>query len=84
MTARDLLDELRSEGVSVVAEIDLDGPDTALTEDRIALARRLKPQMLRLLFGPLPPSHVLNLPANAALLDAWCPLPMFWPALDYL
>jgi len=35
---------------------------------------------MRLLFGPLPPSLVLALPAAAAALESWCPLPLHWPA----
>ena len=36
----------------------------------------------RLLFGPLKPSEVIELPAAARLLDAWCPLPLYWPTQD--
>ena len=36
----------------------------------------------RLLFGPLKPSEVIELPAAARLLDAWCPLPLYWPPQD--
>ena len=36
----------------------------------------------RLFFGPLPPSQVVALPLEAALLESWCPLPLFWPRLD--
>lgn len=36
----------------------------------------------RLLFGPLRPSLVVPLPAQAALLDAWCPLPLAWATQD--
>ena len=32
---------------------------------------------MRLLCGPLPPSLVLPLPAAAAPLEQWCPLPLF-------
>lgn len=38
--------------------------------------------MLRLLLGPLKPSQVLPLPARAAILDAWCPLPARWTGQD--
>lgn len=42
-------------------------------------------QLKRLLFGPLPPRLVAPLPSSvAALLQAWCPLPMFLPRLDYV
>lgn len=36
----------------------------------------------RLLLGPLSPSRVMPLPRRAALLDAWCPLPLAWPTQD--
>ncbi len=36
----------------------------------------------RLLFGPLRPSLVMPLPARAAILDAWCPLPLAWATQD--
>jgi hypothetical protein len=35
------------------------------------------PTMTRLLFGPLRPSQVMALPAEAAVLDQWCPLPLY-------
>ena len=37
---------------------------------------------MRLLLGPLPPSAVLALPVGAALLEQWCPLPLFWGRQD--
>jgi GNAT superfamily N-acetyltransferase len=40
------------------------------------------PEAHRLLFGPLPPSLVRPLPRRAAVLDAWCPLPLFWRRQD--
>ncbi len=39
-------------------------------------------QAHRLLFGPLKPSEVVALPAAAQALEAWCPLPLFWPTQD--
>lgn len=36
----------------------------------------------RLLFGPLRPSQVMDLPAEAALLEAWGPLPLAWRTQD--
>ena len=41
-------------------------------------------QAHRLLFGPLPPSQVMELPAGGHLLEAWCPLPLYWPDLDHV
>jgi predicted N-acetyltransferase YhbS len=40
------------------------------------------PTAMRLLFGPLAPSQVMPLPANAAPLEPWCPLPLTWPRQD--
>ena len=37
---------------------------------------------MRLLCGPLSPSLVLSLPAAAAPLEQWCPLPLFWGRQD--
>ena len=37
---------------------------------------------MRLLFGPLPASQMLALPASAAVLEQWCPLPLSWPHQD--
>jgi GNAT superfamily N-acetyltransferase len=37
---------------------------------------------MRLLFGPVRPSAVLDLPADAAVLDQWCPLPLYWAHQD--
>jgi hypothetical protein len=38
----------------------------------------------RVLFGPLPPWQVIKLPPQAALLNAWCPLPMYLPEQDHV
>jgi predicted N-acetyltransferase YhbS len=38
--------------------------------------------LVRLLFGPLPPTAVVPLPADAAALAAWCPLPLGVPRQD--
>ena len=37
---------------------------------------------MRALFGPAPPSLVLELPSKAAILEQWCPLPLHWPRQD--
>lgn len=39
--------------------------------------------LTRILFGPLPPSMVMDLPA-AAILEAWCPLPLAVPHQDHV
>lgn len=40
--------------------------------------------LMRLLFGPLPPSHVLPLPPAARVLESWCPLPLALPRPDHV
>ncbi len=40
------------------------------------------PLLLRTLFGPLPAGATTPLPRAAALLDAWCPLPLGLPRQD--
>ena len=37
---------------------------------------------MRVFFGPLPPAAVTTVPATAATLLAWCPLPLGWPRQD--
>ncbi len=37
---------------------------------------------MRLLFGPLPPSQVMEIPPRASILETWAPLPLAWPASD--
>lgn len=37
---------------------------------------------MRLLFGPVAPSQVTDLPGAARLLDQWCPLPLSWSRQD--
>jgi predicted N-acetyltransferase YhbS len=71
-----------------------DGPVLALTVDgataRCTLSDRAPAltlpalTLLRVLFGPLAPDLVHPLPAAAALLRAWCPLPLFLPPLDHV
>lgn len=39
-------------------------------------------QGIRLLFGPQPPVGVMALPAAAAILKFWCPLPLSWSHVD--
>ncbi len=50
--------------------------------DREAELRCEPTTAMRLLFGPLAPSQVLPLPSKAAVLDAWCPLPLTWTNQD--
>lgn len=42
------------------------------------------PLLLRTLFGPLPARATTALPRAAALLDAWCPLPLGLPRQDHV
>lgn len=37
---------------------------------------------MRVLFGPLPPAAVSDIPRAAAPLRSWCPLPLAWPRQD--
>lgn len=37
---------------------------------------------MRVFFGPMPPASVTTVPAAAAPLLAWCPLPLGWPQQD--
>lgn len=52
------------------------GATCTLTDAPAALSTD-GPTMTRLLFGPLRPSQVMTLPADAAVLDQWCPLPLY-------
>ena len=36
----------------------------------------------RLFFGPLPPSAVVDLSPKLAVLQQWCPLPLYWAKQD--
>ena len=36
----------------------------------------------RLLFGPLKPSQVIELPSATEALESWCPLPLYWAPQD--
>lgn len=60
-----------SDGVATCAETD-DPAD--VTTDAAT--------MTRLLFGPTDPARVMPLPARAALLHAWCPMPLALPGPD--
>lgn len=60
-----------SDGVATCAETD-DPAD--VTADAAT--------MTRLLFGPAGPEQVMPLPARAAVLHAWCPMPLALPGPD--
>lgn len=59
--------EMRADGRSATCALT-DAPAVLSTDG---------PTMTRLLFGPLRPSQVMTLPADAAVLDQWCPLPLY-------
>ena len=57
MTAHELLDSLRADGVQVSANgdrLELDAPRGALTQERLDQVRALKPELLALLAQPGP------------------------------
>ena len=65
------------EGVgSMSVCVDLSGPSCEMT-DEPADIQSDGPRMMRLLFGPVKPSMIMALPPAAAVLDQWCPLPLF-------
>ena len=65
----------------ILLEVDGENTRCVRTDDDAALSTDPATAM-RLLFGPLPPSTVLTLPVRAALLEQWCPLPLFWCRQD--
>ena len=60
---------------SVRMTVGADGPRCQATTETPAITAT-GPKMMQILFGPWPPSQVMTLPHNAAVLDAWCPLPL--------
>ena len=64
--------------------------EMSVRSDRVSCARTEAPavlhadplQAMRILFGPLPPSQVVQLPAGARVLEQWCPLPLAWSDQD--
>ena len=60
-----------------------DGPVCEPTHARPALSVDAA-TATRMLFGPLRPSDVVSLPGEAAVLEAWCPLPLSLPRLDHV
>jgi GNAT superfamily N-acetyltransferase len=63
--------------------LEVDGERTEVTRtDAAPAVKGDAPLMLRLFCGPLPPSQVTALPEGAALLEAWCPLPLYWARQD--
>lgn len=41
------------------------------------------PSVMRLMFGPANPYSIVELNGNAAILNAWCPLPLYIGAPDW-
>ena len=66
---------------SVRLRVEGDNAGCAMTNEAPAVQCDALTAM-RLLFGPLSPSQVLELPAEASLLEQWCPLPLYWPSQD--
>jgi len=63
--------------------LEVEGEQTRVTRTEEAPAVKGGTSLiLRLLCGPLPPSQVMALPPAAALLEAWCPLPLYWGRQD--
>lgn len=50
--------------------------------DEVAECMLDRREASRLLFGPLPPSAVIELPRSLSILQAWLPLPLSWDTLD--
>ncbi len=69
----------------LVVRLTVDGTNAtcATTSDKPDITADA-PTVTRLLLGPLSPSRVLPLPAAAAILDAWCPLPLWLPPEDHV
>lgn len=63
--------------------IDSQGPSCEPSDDAPDITGD-GPMITRLLFGPLKPSMVTNLPDTAWVLEAWCPLPLRLPNQDHV
>ena len=78
------------DGKVVVGIEDYGAIALVVTEGEVRCARtEEEPQVscdpatcMRLLFGPLAPSQVIPLAREAAMLESWCPLPLYWPRQD--
>jgi predicted N-acetyltransferase YhbS len=69
------------EGYGAIALVVKDGePRCAKTEEEPHVSGD-SATCMRLLFGPLAPSQVLSL-GPAAMLESWCPLPLYWSRQD--
>ena len=72
MTAQQLLDALRADGVQVSANgdrLELDAPRGVLTRERLDQVRVLKPELLALLAEPGPPSPPAEPAEDASFLE---------------
>ena len=63
--------------------VDQNGPHCQMSNDQPDLCVDA-PTLMQLLFGPWPPSRTMPLPPSAAILDAWCPLPLGIPKQDHV
>ena len=72
-------------GCDATIALNVDGREASCesTSDRPMLVASAS-SALRLLFGPNSPAQVVDLPHEAAVLQAWCPLPLAIPRLDHV
>jgi hypothetical protein len=72
MTAQDLLEALRTDGVRVTAigdRLELDAPRGAMTQDRLDQVRVLKQELLALLAEPGPPAAPAGAVEDSSFLE---------------
>lgn len=63
--------------------LEANGGETACTlTDEVPALRVDAATAHRLFFGPLPPSSTVDLSSNTAILEQWCPLPLYWNRQD--
>lgn len=67
--------------IALSISVDCNGPRCEITDAKPDI-HDTETQMIRLLFGPCKPSMRMPLPASAAILDSWCPLPLALPIQD--
>ena len=74
---------LAVEGESRTLQLTVDGGQPHAEWSNVAPAMTLDAaNIVRLLLGPLKPSHQMALTGSSAVLDAWCPLPAAIPHMD--
>lgn len=60
-----------------------DGVSSCVRTQEAATLNVEPAQAARLLFGPLPPSAVVDLPKYEVILNSWCPLPLYLSEQDF-